>query len=192
MTDEDLIPYRNYDVPEKHAQIAYNIFLGTVQLGSSMMMRRDVVKSVGGYEPTRKRCTDIEWVSRLITQTRLANLPDRLYIYRQHSEQLHSTPQAQRDWAELRERLLFQLWGEAPPASLDRILRVRRLHKLSWRQRRLTKRDIMRLIEGMISAEWIKPDDRPLLHHVANRQLERTSPRIWQMFCHWRRHRFGA
>ena len=190
MTDEDLNPFGYWDVPENHAQIAYDIFIGQVVLGPSLVIRRDVVDAVGGYEPTRKRGTDIEWVSRLIAQTRFANLPDRLYLYRQHDGQ-DPIAQAEREFAELMRRLLFRLWGEAPQASFDRFARVRRREKLGWRQRRLAKRDILRLIDAMIASNWIEPADRSFLHRVLNRQLEQTTPRIWQMFCHWRRHHFG-
>ena len=191
LTDEDLNPYFNWDVPEKQAQIAYDIFLGGDILCATLMIRRDVVKAVGGYELSRKRGNDIEWVSRLIARTRFANLPDHLYLYRKHGQEL-DWPHAGRDLAELQGRLLFRLWGETPPASLDRFARVRRLEKLTWRQRRLAKHDILRLIEAMIEAKWIEPDERQFLYAVANRQLEQTSPRLWQMFCHWRRHRFSA
>ena len=138
------------------------------------------------------RSADIELVSRLVTRTRLANLTENLYLYRQHDAQEHSSPQSQKLWADLMRRLLCQLWGEAPPASLDRFARVRRRIKMSWLERRLAKRDIKRLIEAMIAAKWVEADDRGFLLAVMNRQLERVSPRLWQKLCHWRRHHFGG
>ena len=50
----------------------------------------------------------------------------------------------------------------------------------------------MRLIESMIAAGWVEQGDRPQLIDAMNRRLERVSPRLWQKFCHWRRHHFGA
>jgi len=192
LTDEDLKPYYTYAVPERHAHIAYNILLGRSVVGASLMIRRDILNAVGGYDPSRKRCCDIELISRLLCETGVANLPDSLYLYRMHDGQWGSTPKGRRYWAELKSRLLFRLWAEAPQASLDRIVRVRGLEKINWLERRRVKRDIRRLIDSMIAAKWVTPDDRDFLFEVMNRQLERTSPRLWQMFCHWRRHHFGG
>jgi len=190
-TDEELNPRRHWDVPEKHAHNVYNIFLGWLVLGTSLMIRRDILNAIGGYELSRKRGNDIELVSRLICRTRLANLPDRLYLYRKHDGQ-YPWAKGKHDWADLLARLLFRLWGEAPQASLDRFDRVRRgWGKLNWLERRRAKHDIKRLIESMITANWIEEEDRAYLIDVMNMQLERTSPRLWQMFCHWRRHHFG-
>ena len=191
LTDEDLKPYYTYAVPERHAHIAYNILLGRSVVDASLMIRWDHLNSVGGYELSRKRGTGIELLSRLLCETGVANLPESLYLYRRHDGQWGSTPQGRRDWAELMRRMLFRLWGEAPQASFDRIMRVRWLEKINWQERRAAKRDIKRLIESMITANWIEEEDRAYLIDVMNMQLERTSPRLWQMFCHWRRHHFG-
>ena len=97
-----------------------------------------------------------------------------------------------RDWANMVARFLARLWGEAPPETVDRFVQAHRgWDKLSWRERRAAKRDILRLIDSMIAANWAKPADRGCLIDAMNRQLEQTSPRLWQMFCHWRRHHFG-
>ena len=191
MTDENLKPFHAYGLSERHARIAYDLLLGPSVVGATIMMRKTILDACGGYDASLMRSPDIELVSRLITRTRLANLTENLYLYRQHDGQQHSTPRSKRIWAGLMGSLLFQLWGEAPQASLDRFARVRRREKINWLERRRAKRDIKRLIEAMIAANWVQPDDRPFLIAVMNRQLERVSPRVWQMFCHWRRHRFG-
>ena len=137
------------------------------------------------------RSPDIELVARLLPRTRLANLTEPLYLYRQHDGQMPLTPQKLQNWAKLLACLLSRLWGEAPQASFDRFAQVRRREKLNWLERRLAKRDLTRFIDSMVAAEWIDEDDRAHLIRVLNGQLERTTPRLWQMFCHWRRHRFG-
>ena len=192
LTDECLKPFVDYRVPEKHAHIAYNIMLGRSVVGASLLIRRDLLIAVGGYELCRKRGNDIELVSRLISKTRFANLPEWLYLYRKHEVQRLDTRIAVQDWADLMRRLLCRLWGEAPQASLDRMARVQLRDKLSWSERRLLKRDLERYIESLIAARWIEQTDRAYLIDLMNRQLERTAPRLWQIFCHWRRHRFGA
>ncbi|MCY3867890.1 MAG: hypothetical protein OXG68_20840, partial [Chloroflexi bacterium] len=191
LTDDKLKPFADYSVREKHALIAYNIMLGKSVVGASLLMRRDLFVAIGGYELSRKRGNDIEMVSRLISRTRFANLPEQLYVYRLHDGQLPATPQRAQDWADLMRRLLYRLWGEAPQASLDRMARVELREKLSWSERRLLKRDLERYIHSMIAAKWIEEADRAYLIELMNRQMERASPRLWQVLCHWRRHRFG-
>ena len=191
MTDACLKPYHAFGLSEKHARIAYDLILGPCVVGTTVMMRRKIVNACGGYDASMIRSADIELVSRLITRTRLANLTENLYLYRQHDAQQHSLSQSKKVWADLKRSLLFRLWGEAPQASLDRFARVRRREKIGWLERRLAKRDIRRLIEALIAANWVQASDRSFLIAVMNRQLERVSPRIWQMFCHWRRRHFG-
>ena len=68
---------------------------------------------------------------------------------------------------------------------------LRRLEKLSWSDRRAAKRDLRRLIDALIAHGWVEPADKPLLVDEMNRRLELASPRRWQQFMHWRRHRLG-
>ena len=189
---QDLKPYRVYEVPESHAHIAYNLLLGRSVVGASLLIRRDVMVSLGGYKECRKRGNDIEMISRLICTTRCANLPDSLYMYRRNDSQTYSAPKAKRDYAELMARLLIRLWGEAPRASLDRMLWVKRREKLSPLERRRARGDLLRFIDSMVAAGWIEQADRACLIDLMNRQLEWTTPRVWQMLLHWRRHHFGG
>ncbi|MCY3867891.1 MAG: glycosyltransferase family 2 protein [Chloroflexi bacterium] len=191
LTDENLDPQGVYGVAESHARIAYDLQMGPCVVGASIMMRRKIVQACGGYDESVGRSTDIELVARLIPRTRLANLLEPLYLYRQHEGQLPGKLQNAQDWANLLAQLLSRLGGEAPQASFERFAQVRRRERLNWRERRLAKRDLTRLIDSMVAANWIDEGDRAHLTRVLNGQMERTTPRLWQMFCHWRRHHFG-
>lgn len=191
VVDEELRPLFDWPLSRHHASIAYNMFLGESVHDASVMMRRGLLTACGGYDPALSRGAGIEIISRTIWRTRYANLPEPLYLYRMHEAHQFDVPQRKKLWAELLKRLLLGLWGEAPQASLKRFAQVRRREKLSWQERRLAKRDLMRLIDSMVAANWINDDDRAYLIHVLNGQLEHTTPRLWQMFCHWRRHHFG-
>ena len=68
---------------------------------------------------------------------------------------------------------------------------VRRGEKLNWLERRRARRDLRRFAKSMVAAKWIEEADRAGLIALMNRQLERTSPRLWQKFCYWRRHNIG-
>ena len=192
LTDENLNPWKLYGVAENHARIAYDLQMGNAVVGTSLMMRRHILEACGGYDESLMRSADIELVARLIPRTRFANLPEPLYLYRQHDGQLPRSPEKMQNWKKLLARLLSRLWGEAPPASLDRFARVRRREKLNWLVRRQAKQDLKRLIDSMLAADWINEKDRAYLIGVMNQQLEWTTPRLWQKFCHWRRHRFGT
>ena len=192
--DEDLGSLFRLALPERHVLIVFNLFVGSFLIHPTVMMRRELLESVGGYEPGRRTAIDPELWSRMMWRTRFANLPDRLLLYRRHEAQNHNTRDAamrEQAW-EVRERLLKRLWGEAPREALFRFEGMRRDEKLGWRDRRRADRDMARLLEAMIAAEIIDSGDWDLVATHIQRRLESTTPRRWQMFLHWRRHRFGS
>ena len=54
----------------------------------TVMYRRDVVLSVGGYHSAFRHCEDYDLWLRLAHRTRIANLPERLLRYRHYAEQV--------------------------------------------------------------------------------------------------------
>ncbi len=191
--NEELRPLFNFDLPQQHALIVMNLFVGSFFIHPSTMMRRDAVADVGGYETSRRTAPDTELWSRLMWRTRFANLPERLLLYRWHHEQIHRKRDAlaMKQASEVRERLLKRLWGEAPPDSVIRFERMQRDEKLGPLERRRAGYDLARLLEAMIAREAIDPADRSLVEVHIQRRLESTTPRLWQIFLHWKRHRFG-
>ena len=190
----ELSPLYRFDLPEHHALIAFNVFVGSFFVHPTVMMRRQLLDAVGGYKPTQWTADDAELWSRLMWRTRFANLPEPLLLYRRHEAQQHTSPEATSSlysW-EVRARLLQRLWGVAPHATLARFERMRKDAKLGWRERRATGQDMTRLMDAMISAGIIDPADRGLVSAHIRRRLEGTTPRLWQIFLHWRRHRFGS
>ena len=184
-----------YIVPSQHALIAFSWFFGDSFLGATIMLRREFLRAVGGYEPGRRAVEDREMFSRLLSDTdiKFSNLQEELLIYRRY-EGSNVTVQgadAYKQDAEIRKRVVKRLWSETPPRSLERLNRLRMKEKLGWRDRRAAKNDMRRLINSLIAHNWVEAEDKPLLIADMNRRLEQASPRIWQMFCHWRRHRLG-
>lgn len=55
---------------------------------SSVMMRRDVAVQAGGYRAAYRHCEDYDLWLRLSEQTGMANLPDRLMLYRRSPGQV--------------------------------------------------------------------------------------------------------
>ena len=175
--------------------IILDSFINHQGTGATIMLRREFVLAVGGWEPGRRYAKDRDLFARLFTETsiRFANLPDVLYHQRVHQFQIDNSPGSARykSGAKLDKRMLEHALGDAPEEVIERIRHLRWFPKLSWRDRRATKRDLMRLIDALIAHGWVEPEDKPLLLAEMNRRLEQASPRLWQMFCHWRRHRLG-
>ena len=182
------------EVPAKHALIALSFFLGYGFVGPTVMLRRELLSAVGGYESGRRVCEDLELFSRLFHESRInfANLPDCLYLYRVHQQLKFRNPckNEHPEEREIKRRNLEGLWNEAPEASMDRLYRLRSRARLGWAERRAAKQDMRRLIDSLITQKWVEPGDKPLLIDAMNHRLEQASPRLWQQFCHWRRHHF--
>jgi glycosyltransferase involved in cell wall biosynthesis len=92
---------------------------------ASVMFRRHLLDQVGGgYDPGASLAEDYDLLLRLAEVTRIANLPDALYSYRQHdrsTSRLRRFPQMQAKTAAL-SRALDRRYGEAPPDALRRLL----------------------------------------------------------------------
>ena len=192
VVDADLQKLYDLTPPERHALVLLAQYIGEPFVHASVMLRRELPLSVGGYDVSMRNGSDSDLMTRLMGRTLFTNIAECLYIYRRHAGQSTSRKTAARDRDSLlvRSRRLERLWGEAPRETLDRFVKLRPWYKLSWRERRPAKRDINRLIESMIAAGWVETSDRPLLFAEMNSRLDQASPRRWQMFCHWRRHHF--
>lgn len=191
--NEELRPLFDFNLPPQHALIVFNLFVGSFLIHPSTMMRRELLLSVAGYEPSRQTSEDPELWTRLMWRTRFANLPERLLLYRWHDAQIHRSSDAAlaaQVW-EVRERLLKRLWGRAPREVLVRFERMRRDEKLGPLERRRVGNDLRRLLDAMIKADVLDEGDREMVEAHIGRLLEGTMPRWWQMLLHWRRHRFG-
>ncbi len=185
----------DFIVPPQHALIAFNLFFGASFVGATVMTRSEFISEVGGYTLRRDLSPDLDLSLRLLWHTpiRFANLPDVLFFYRRHekaktvadAEVFHVTEREQR------ARMLQHIWGEAPPSTLDRFQKLRFQHNLSWAERRAAKQDLRRLIDSLIGHNLVDAGDRSPLTAAMNQRLEQASPRLWQQFCHWRRHHFG-
>lgn len=199
--DQDLNPVPGYKLPLEHPLIVLNLFVGPALHGPTFVARRGILAEVGDYnEKTDTNCGDMELALRLLarTQCRLANLPDALYTYRVHDQQVSTfdgvTMKVKRipGVVRMRTEALQILWQAAPgDAVSDRFYRMRISGKLGILERRAAKRDILRLIESLIAHNWVDAQDRPLLLAGMNRRLEGTTPRLWQKILHWRRYRLG-
>lgn len=76
---------RAHDHPTEHNLLAFELLFNNPFVHSSVMMRLDAVRSIGGYttDKLRQPPEDYELWSRLARKGRVANLTDRLLVYRE-------------------------------------------------------------------------------------------------------------
>ena len=84
----DPIPDREFGVRLTHEDIVGVLQEWSPFVHPTVMYRRDVVLGVGGYRPIFRHAEDWDLWLRLSPATKLANLPDRLMLYRLHGGQL--------------------------------------------------------------------------------------------------------
>ncbi len=90
----------------------------------SVMFRRHLLDLVSGYNVNVAYAEDYDLLLRLAEVTKIANLPDGLYSYRQHdrsTSRVYRFPQMQAKTAAL-ARALARRYGGAPPDALRRLL----------------------------------------------------------------------
>ena len=183
----------DFIVPPEHALIAFNLFFGASFVGATVMYRAEVLQAVGGFANHRRHSPDLDVSMRLLWrgQTRFANLPDKLLLYRRHGEAktVAETEKSRIASRQIRAEMLERLWGEAPATTLDLLHRLRMQEGLGWAERRHGKRDLRRLIDSLISHKLVDADDRALLLAAMNQRLEQASPKWRQKFGYWRRYR---
>lgn len=93
-----------YDYPEFHEDIVdafpfYNPFVH-----GSMMIRRDLIESVGGYNEQYRYVQDYELWSRLLPKTRTHNLKTPLYVRSVHSQTSEVSVNKQPIFDEIKDR----------------------------------------------------------------------------------------
>jgi hypothetical protein len=76
---------RAHDHPTDHGALSFELLFNNPFVHSSIMMRKATVEAVGGYttDPVRQPPEDYELWSRMARAGRVANLPERLLVYRE-------------------------------------------------------------------------------------------------------------
>jgi len=183
-----------FRLPQQHAQIAFDMLAGVAIILSSIMLRLDDARAVGGYAKMRHgEDRDFSW--RLLKDRRLkfANLPEQLYFYRKHGESLGAkrTAAHKAEQSEVYMRILRQLGNAAPAATMSRFRRLVAGEKFGWRERRTIKKDMLWLVDALLAQRLIDPADRPLLLRAVQHKYEGATPMRWQRWIRWRR-KLGA
>lgn len=193
--DQARAPYE-ISLPTGHALIVFYRYFRLTLCGASVMYRRDILQAAGGNSPGIRRADDLALQQKLLWEQRItfANLPEVHYIYRIH-EQTLSEIDAKDGFPHKiasRRAMVERLLGEGQEHIVPLLSQVPYVQKMSWAERRELKQALTRIADALIDHGLIDASDRPLLRHAINRRLEKSSPRRWRQFCHWRRYRLPA
>ena len=84
---------RYHDHPAEHAMLAFHLLFNNPFVHSSVMLRKDAVQAIGGYttDPARQPPEDYELWSRMARAGRVANLSQRLLVYREVPQSMSRT-----------------------------------------------------------------------------------------------------
>jgi len=76
---------RAHDHPADHGALSFELLFNNPFVHSSIMMRKATVEAAGGYttDPARQPPEDYELWSRMVRHAKVANLADRLLVYRE-------------------------------------------------------------------------------------------------------------
>lgn len=89
--DENGVPRGDCgEKPVTHEEMVASFESGPLLCHPSVIMRRDVVRAIGGYRAAYRHCEDYDLWLRLGSVTRLANLRERLILYRHSESQVSS------------------------------------------------------------------------------------------------------
>ena len=193
----DLTERQSHEFPRQHVFIILDWILWgrTTMPGAVYMARREALLAVGGYKDAPIYADDRVLYARLMFETRFANLPETLYLYRQHANQksefARRNQQAMREDNAIRRAWLKRVSASFSPASLERLERLLWSKNFGWSEWWLLRRDFRRLLRGMVAAQVLDRRDITIAEAETRKRLESVKPRRWQMFIHWRRHRLG-
>jgi len=125
--DESGRPFSYWAAPCDNVEINWWLLWGSAISHSSLMMRRELIREVGGYseDPTFRLCEDYEFISRMAEVCELANSDEPLVLGRDHggSASKKGLAQQQRGAEEVARRNVTRLLGSPLPDSAWQSLR---------------------------------------------------------------------
>jgi glycosyltransferase involved in cell wall biosynthesis len=115
---------RQYEVPILHSMIAWNLLFDRSFAHPTVIMRRELLRFVGGYRDDLPTVEDLDLWLRLAWKTRFSNLDRQLVTYRTHSEATsvkHAKIQ-QMNVRIMRQRFISDLLGRPVPVEQVELL----------------------------------------------------------------------
>lgn len=118
------IEVENYPLVVDNDRIKKQLLDSNCFRHGSVMIRRKWIEMVGTYDPDLEPSEDYDLWLRLSEVTELANIPEPLYLYREHSDSESSRRQAVQvhNKAVALERALYRRFGSESPHHLKRVV----------------------------------------------------------------------
>jgi len=120
--DDAGLPFFNYQTRTEHKAILKEILQGNggAMIHPSLMIRKQALVDLGGYEPNCKHFEDFDLYLKLINHGTFHNIPEYLLQYRRHFKSINFTKDAQETHAQKTELLnKFRTTLELPPVSVQ-------------------------------------------------------------------------
>lgn len=189
VVNQDKKPLFDYEVPRVHSLIVWNIFFGRTFAHPSVLMRRDLIQSVGGYNANLTVAQDVDLWARLVGLTKFQNLPGKLLTYRTH-DSATSVGKAEQQNAVLRDtsmHLLNTLWDDASDETVQRFFKVRSgKSQFEMNELETVTVEMTRLARSLLDAGWIIEDEMPLIVAEMERRINLAEPRKRQSWKFWK------
>lgn len=98
--------------PTDPREMRWRLLLGNPLAHGSMLLRRDVIRAVGGYDPNCRRAQDYDLWLRLIAHHDIAAVPD--VLYRHHTRHADAPTSSTADQADAVAPRLVRAWADLP------------------------------------------------------------------------------
>ena len=100
---------RRHDHPVDPSELKFELIFNNPFVHSSILFRREIIKTVGLYDPSKliSPLDDYHFISRISYDYPVANLPERLVIYREIYNSLTSAMRNRESKNELNKKLAF-------------------------------------------------------------------------------------
>lgn len=174
----DAIPTQRRIFAQSPEQMKMDLFFSCGLAHPSVMMRRQVICTLGGYDASFEGLEDYELWCRVVRQYEITTLPEVLFRYRVHGNQVTKNPSEKfmQRFQNLKQRQLME-WGvPAQGRAAESYYRYCSGEKLEDVQ---SLRDFSVLLESVLkSEEAAKQYDQKLLRHYLKFAVSEPTSRI--------------
>jgi hypothetical protein len=170
INEEDLC-IDTIDFPLSHILLQWALCFYCPIIHPTVMARRDLLRSVGGYRISYPHTEDYELWTRIASTTRLANLPERLLRLRKHATNISAQNlQTQIENGIALSKRMYQSLTGLEPKITPFELNARPQHLDPGRLKTLAQVTMV-LLEHFLKLPEITPDEKTFLQHSTAKQL---------------------
>lgn len=169
--DSEGRPIKTMVLPTHHGVILWRLCFGTPFVHPTMLIRRELLTKVNGYDVDFANAQDRELWQRLSAASRLANLPDVHLLYRDHLEGVSKKHAERRRHFSARagQRLITRLLGYEVPYEVCYALRRGRFEQKDILRQAISL--VNELYNVFMEMDFLSTEERRLIRLNAARRL---------------------